>query len=280
MLQQELAAIPTAKDLFEDFHLLESDSNKFLAAKGVEHFKIRIKKGGYVPKGGLYLVKYLAHEDVSGSCLDIGTGETGVIAQFAKLFGAGEVTACDIDAAALAHARHSSLQASEIQWLQSDVYEHIPADRQFDMIVSNPPQLPSLNVESPHDYGGKDGLDVIEQILEGGRTRLRPGGRLLLLVFDFLYDHEYVATNRSLKTLSHDLGYKSKVVASYDREASPGGKTFENKSYIERMFSGFRFRKNSGNALRHFFYIVEFKLALLLCMNVGGLSILSNALEC
>jgi methylase of polypeptide subunit release factors len=278
MVHQDLAVSPTTKDLFEDFYLLESNSNKFLAAKGVDRFKIRIKKGGYVPKGGLYLVKYLANEDLSGSCLDIGTGETGVIAQFAKLFGADQVTACDIDNAAIAHARHSSLQASEIEWLHSDVYDNILQEQQFDTIVSNPPQLPSLNVESPHDYGGKDGLDVIERILEGGRLRLNPGGRLLLLVFDFLYDHEYAGTNRSLKTLGAELGYESKVVASYEREVSPSGKTFENKNYIERMFSGFRFRKNGNGKLRHFFYIVEFKVMLLLCMNTMCPA-LSTALE-
>jgi methylase of polypeptide subunit release factors len=184
-----------------------------------------------------------------------------------KLFGADEVIACDIDDAALEHAKDSSLYASQITWIHSDVYESIPEQLKFDTIVSNPPQLPSLNVESAHDYGGPDGLSVIHKILLDGKRYLKPDGKILLLVFDFLYDYKNSSTKESLKSIATELGYESKVVASYERDVKPSGKTFENMEYIEETFPSFRFKKDRFNKIRHNFHIIEFKVLAFLLAN-------------
>jgi methylase of polypeptide subunit release factors len=244
--------------LHGDFFIAEMNGNKYLYTEKFRHVPIRIKKGGYMPKGGLYLVDYLSSQNISGACLDIGCGETGLIAQYLKLLDADEVVGADIDAPALLHAQDSSPIAPEILWQQSDVYNDIPAGYKFNLIVSNPPQMPSSDIESIHDDGGPDGLDITRRILDGGRQFLAHDGRILLLLFDFLYDNVCLLTNQSAKTIGSEFRYNSRVVAAYKRPVRPKGKTFENRHQIERYFEGFRFQ-NSSAGLFHNFYIVEYQ---------------------
>jgi release factor glutamine methyltransferase len=70
----------------------------------------------------------------------------------------------------------------------SDLYAKIPGT--FDIIVSNPPYIPSGDIASlPREVqreprialdGGRDGLELIKKIISGGSRRLTPGGRLFL----------------------------------------------------------------------------------------------------
>jgi release factor glutamine methyltransferase len=61
----------------------------------------------------------------------------------------------------------------------------------FDLIVSNPPYIPSKNIDNvdssvidyePHEalFGGEDGLDFIKSITEKWKKLLKPGGHLAL----------------------------------------------------------------------------------------------------
>ena len=61
----------------------------------------------------------------------------------------------------------------------------------FDLILSNPPYIPTADIcelaseikfHEPHLAldGGLDGLDAIRQLLDHARSRLLPGGRILI----------------------------------------------------------------------------------------------------
>lgn len=74
--------------------------------------------------------------------------------------------------------------------LRSDVFD-VLTDRQFDMIVSNPPYVPRGDFESlqpeVRDFepqialtDGSNGLSIIEKIVSGAPRFLRPGGGLLM----------------------------------------------------------------------------------------------------
>ncbi|MGD9589064.1 MAG: peptide chain release factor N(5)-glutamine methyltransferase [Pyrinomonadaceae bacterium] len=73
----------------------------------------------------------------------------------------------------------------------SDVFQSLTADERFDLIVSNPPYVPTNDLEGlqpdvrlyePHIAltAGADGLAIIRSIVEDAPNHLTPGGRLLL----------------------------------------------------------------------------------------------------
>lgn len=122
--------------------------------------------------------------------LDVGTG-TGIIA-LTLLARAPEATALatDISPGALKTAQRNAENLglkSRFKAQQADMLEGIEV--QFDLIVSNPPYISSVVVETlerevrEHDPvaaldGGQDGLDFYRQIAAGGAGLLKPNGRV------------------------------------------------------------------------------------------------------
>ena len=103
------------------------------------------------------------------------------------------VTASDIspkalETAALNAARLLDSGSANVQFIQSDLFENIAG--RFDIIVSNPPYVPSGDLASlapevqrePHLAldGGEDGLKIIRRIISRAGEYLLPGGLLLL----------------------------------------------------------------------------------------------------
>jgi release factor glutamine methyltransferase len=116
-----------------------------------------------------------------------GSGAVGISLKLEKLFLA--VTMSDVSQDALAVARENAreLQADAV-FIQSDLFESI--DGRFDMIMANPPYVPTGALESlPLEVrneprlaldGGEDGLDLIRRIVEDALTYLNRGGVLLM----------------------------------------------------------------------------------------------------
>ncbi|MFD3330622.1 HemK2/MTQ2 family protein methyltransferase [Streptomyces sp. NPDC058701] len=117
--------------------------------------------------------------------LEIGTG-TGALALHAAGRGA-TVTAVDVSAMAVATARMNAwMHRLPLQVLHGD-FAARTADRQFDLIVTNPPyvpaprpQLPSREPQRAWD-AGPDGRTIIDRICGRLPTLLRPGGVLLMV---------------------------------------------------------------------------------------------------
>ena len=75
---------------------------------------------------------------------DVGTGSGIIAVCLAKHLPTCRVTAIDISPAALAVARENAQQhgvAERIEFVESDLFAAVPAERQFDFIVSNPPYV-------------------------------------------------------------------------------------------------------------------------------------------
>ncbi|AXG99784.1 peptide chain release factor N(5)-glutamine methyltransferase [Deinococcus wulumuqiensis] len=121
--------------------------------------------------------------------LDVGTG-TGALALGLKAaFAHAEVTASDLSADALSLAReNAALNGLDVTFVQADLLAGL--DGPFDLIVSNPPYLPSADRETAdpevrHDpdlalYAGPDGLDLARPLAAEAAARLTPGGTLWL----------------------------------------------------------------------------------------------------
>lgn len=197
---------------------------------------IRVKDGGYLPKSGLFLVDAMLKLSLTGlRALDLGTGETGIIANCLKAQGAARITACDIDGEVIAHASSASRLSAGIDWVKSDLFSDLP-DCCYDFIVSNPPQMPMPQAGRAHDYGGSDGREIILQIMRGSALRLNPGGQLVMLCFDFLGTDRRTNDRHSLIEFGRGLGLIGRILASKDQSIRRGGETEKNIRWIRSIY--------------------------------------------
>ena len=96
-------------------HVIEPFKGELLIA-------MRIRGGGYVPKSGLLMAEQLIKMKIKGQALDIGTGETGVLANCLSALGTSCIIASDIDPLAIQWARQASNRSPDIIWINCDLF--------------------------------------------------------------------------------------------------------------------------------------------------------------
>lgn len=124
------------------------------------------------------------------SVLDIGTG-SGAIAYTIACETKAKVYASDISEKALEVAKENS-KDTDISFIQSDVYSNINLginlDNKLDMIISNPPYIPTgdyvediVKNNEPHLalYAGEKGLDIYDRIIKDAEKYLSENGWIL-----------------------------------------------------------------------------------------------------
>ncbi|MCS7336774.1 MAG: peptide chain release factor N(5)-glutamine methyltransferase [Verrucomicrobiae bacterium] len=130
--------------------------------------------------------------------LDFGTGSGCIAIALAVHCQRAEVWAIDCSEAALGVAklnaeRHGVLD--RIRFVASDGFDALPAELRLDLIISNPPYIPSSQIErlqpEVRDYeprqaldGGHDGLDYFRKLAAGAAPLLKPGGVLMVELGD------------------------------------------------------------------------------------------------
>jgi methylase of polypeptide subunit release factors len=218
--------------------------------------QIRIREGGYTPKSGLFIAEDLRELHVGQRALDIGTGETGFLANCLVALGATSVLATDVDPQAIDWARDASNRSGEILWECCDLVPDNLKKGVYDTIVSNPPQMPMPYPGPPHDYGGKDGRDYIERIIQHSQVLLSERGQLILLCFDFLGIEEATGT-QTIVEFAERNGLQTQILSRHNRIIRPGGKTEESLPWIEKMYPGYSFQKNSDGSKYHETFILR-----------------------
>lgn len=125
--------------------------------------------------------------------LDIGVGSGCIAVALAKALPAAEVSGVESSPEALELAqRNADRHAARITLFEGSLFEPFK-DQRFDLIVSNPPYIPTADLErlqpEVRDYeprqaldGGADGLDYYRLIVPQAPTYLNPGGWLLVEV--------------------------------------------------------------------------------------------------
>lgn len=140
------------------------------------------------------------------SLLDMCTGSGCIALSLAVLGDFRQVVAADISSKALAVAEENARRLLPRRWndwedqnsgmprfrlIQSDLYENIPGNMEFDMIVSNPPYIPSQDIRGlepevrDHEPwlaldGSADGLEFYRRLAEESGEHLKPGGGIYL----------------------------------------------------------------------------------------------------
>ncbi|SIR91382.1 [LSU ribosomal protein L3P]-glutamine N5-methyltransferase [Moraxella cuniculi DSM 21768] len=129
--------------------------------------------------------------------LDLCTGSGCIAIALAKAFPDANIDATDIDKDALEVAwinvEHHEL-AHQVNLLESDLFAKLPAENQYELIVSNPPYVdaavmadlpPEFLHEPEHALAaGQDGLDLVHQILYHAADYLTRDGLLVCEVGD------------------------------------------------------------------------------------------------
>ncbi len=234
----------------EGFILHQFVGSPFLLTSKELGLRINIRNGGYVPKSGFLIAQELKKLDIGSRALDIGTGESGFLANCLIALGATHITATDIDQSSLSWARTASNKARGISWVCCDLVPKDLVRKSFDTIVSNPPQMPMPTRGHPHDYGGsEDGRAYIKGIIRHSQRLLARHGQLILLCFDFLGIDQDLG-RVPLAELIQSLGLRMEVISRHSQTIRPGGKTEENIPWIKRMYPGYSFLQDAnGNRL-------------------------------
>jgi release factor glutamine methyltransferase len=132
------------------------------------------------------------------TALDFGTGSGCLAIALAHHCPVALLEAIDLSPAALALARENAARhslAERIRFREGNGFAAVPAGSQFDLIISNPPYIPSAEIATlqpevrDHDPstaldGGPEGLDYYMSLAAEAALFLKPGGRLMLELGD------------------------------------------------------------------------------------------------
>lgn len=122
--------------------------------------------------------------------LDLGTGSGAIVLALAAERPAHQYIASDRSFDALVQARQNDAN-HRVHWFCGNWFEALCPSAAFDLIVSNPPYIPTADIDGlqtevrDHEPrmaldGGEDGLSAIRCIVAGAPELLIPGGFLLL----------------------------------------------------------------------------------------------------
>lgn len=133
---------------------------------------------------------YFSHNKIE--IMDIGTGSGCIAISLAKMLSISKMTAVDISHEALEVAKYNSKLnnvSQKLEFIESDLFEELEPDS-YDLIVSNPPYIPSADIENLQREikyeprialdGGRDGLDFYRRIIKDAPKFLKNGGFLFL----------------------------------------------------------------------------------------------------
>jgi len=128
------------------------------------------------------------------TALDIGTGSGCIAIALAAKCPNARVTALDVSTEALVVARQNAERngvMGRVEFVESDGFAALAADRRFNLIISNPPYIPSAEIATlqpeVRDFdprgaldGGADGLDFYRRLAMEATNWLAPGGKLMV----------------------------------------------------------------------------------------------------
>jgi release factor glutamine methyltransferase len=160
-------------------------------------FEIAVNRHTLVPRPETELLaeegwKFLGEKEMSA--LDFGAGTGCIAIALATKCPNVKIVATDISTDALALAVENAKTnnvVGRIEFLRGDGFTALPREFNFDLIISNPPYIPSAEIETlqpeVRDYdpraaldGGADGLDFYRRIAAEAKSFLKSDGKIML----------------------------------------------------------------------------------------------------
>jgi release factor glutamine methyltransferase len=188
---------PKQQQRFDEYVARRKAGEPLQYILGVAHFyglEFKVNPAVLVPRPETeILVEEALRRFKGSSILDIGTGSGNIAVTLAKHIPQARVTAIDISEDALAVARENARAhgvADRIDFVRADILQGFASGQAFDMVVSNPPYIPSEQIASlPADVqkeprmaldGGEDGLKFCQMLIKSSPPLLRKGGCLMM----------------------------------------------------------------------------------------------------
>lgn len=224
---------------FEEISNILADEYKILLVRRSEHvplqyltneqefmgFKFKVNENVLIPRQDTEILVEEAVNRLKPSMrvLDMCTGSGCIAVSLKKLVRDIEVTAADISSKALAVAiENAELNSADIEFIQSDLFENVRG--KFDIIVSNPPYIPSETVdvlmEEVREHEPRLALDGMSDGLYFYRLIVRESTRFLedngFLMLEIGHDQRETVIN-----IMKEAGFKAvtgiKDLAGLDR---------------------------------------------------------------
>lgn len=163
-------------------------------------FEIAVNRQVLVPRPETELLAEFGWQFLStinsqpSTALDFGTGSGCIAIALAAKCPSVRVVALDVSLEALGfaqqNAQHNGVDG-RVDFRHGDGLAALKAEERFDLILSNPPYIPSAEIESlqpeVRDFdprgaldGGVDGLDFYRHLAAEAGAFLKPGGKLML----------------------------------------------------------------------------------------------------
>lgn len=146
------------------------------------------------PETELLVEMICKHGQRVSDVLDLGTGSGAIAISIAKYNPRWRVFATDISMNALLIAKKNAINhdlANSVFFIQTDIFTGISTQAKFDWIVSNPPYIPTGEINNLSDDvrkyepkialdGGDDGLNVIRSIMNEAFIFIKKDGRMAI----------------------------------------------------------------------------------------------------
>ncbi|MCI0540347.1 MAG: peptide chain release factor N(5)-glutamine methyltransferase [Verrucomicrobiales bacterium] len=179
---------------------------------------------------GWQFLQNLHRDDTApATALDFGTGSGCIAIALATKSPKTRVCAVDISEAALKVSRTNAERnqvGDRIEFLCAGSLEELPSQCRFDLIISNPPYIPSREIATlapeVRDFdprlaldGGEDGLDFFRQLARACVVRLESAGRFMIEFGDG-QEHRVAAIFQAaglvIDTLANDLNGRPRIL--------------------------------------------------------------------
>jgi len=157
--------------------------------------ELQVGPGVFIPRCETELVTQVAIDFLRtlpkpGRAVDVGTG-SGAIAISLALETSASVAAIEQSAEACEFARRNiAALAPEVELIHGDFADTLPSLQDVDLVISNPPYIPSGAVPLDPEvrdfdpeaalYSGEDGLNAIRELAVLAQIPLRSGGLLVI----------------------------------------------------------------------------------------------------
>lgn len=199
--------------------LIPRPDTEILVEKAIGIIKNRTQGGGF---------EMQKEEETTYTVADLCTGSGCIGLSLLMYTDVKKVTLMDISEGALNMAKKNSSRhglEDRCEFLLGDITTDMPKQK-FDLIVSNPPYIPTKDVERLSQEvkkepwlaldGGCDGLDIIRFLIGDGLTYLKDGGAMLI---EFGYDQGDAMS--ALLSQKQDTGSIKSYEILYDYGKNP-----------------------------------------------------------
>ncbi len=207
----DVELMPAQQDVFVDYISRRSNNEPIQYILGYAYFrglKLLVREGVLIPRPETEMLVELALKELDvtkAKILDLCCGSGCIACSVANEVKDAKIVAVDVSSSAVDCAKENIEQLNltdRVEVVEADMTKELPIDNDFDMIICNPPYVPSeiyneldsevLDFEPKLALeAGAEGLDYLPSIIKLAKNNLKTGG---LLAIELHEDHvQYVS---------------------------------------------------------------------------------------